>query len=346
MARMLMLRTRLAIAEKRYDDAITSMQRQYRIGSDVAKMPFLVCGLVGLSIDGMNTSTLIELIASQDSPNMYWALSALPQPVIDLRSTMQFELENCPRIFPFIDRAETAQHAPQEWNRLYTQTIREYSKAAGILSVGGTGKELDGAEAGVAATGLALAGYSHAKARLIAQGMDRDRVEKMAVGQVIAIYTERVSRKYADEYEKLWYMPPTDMHRMWDSVEKRMYDAKPFGPSEDREVFPTASVLIQPIPAARAPQIRVERELAALRVIEALRMYAADHDGKLPKSLNEITAVPVPNNPATGKAFQYRLDGAIAVLDLPSSDQVAGGNRFARAANTDMRYEIQIAAKK
>jgi hypothetical protein len=176
--------------------------------------------------------------------------------------------------------------------------------------------------------------------------MDRDRVEKMAVGQVIAIYTERVSRKYADEYEKLWYMPPTDMHRMWDSVEKRMYDAKPFGPSEDREVFPTASVLIQPIPAARAPQIRVERELAALRVIEALRMYAADHDGKLPKSLNEITAVPVPNNPATGKAFQYRLDGAIAVLDLPSSDQVAGGNRFARAANTDMRYEIQIAAKK
>jgi hypothetical protein len=75
-------------------------------------------------------------------------------------------------------------------------------------------------------------------------------------------------------------------------------------------------------------------------------MYAADHDGKLPKSLNEITAVPVPNNPATGKAFQYRLDGATAVLDLPPSDEVEGGNRFARAASTNIRFEIQIAGKK
>jgi len=346
MARMLMLRTRLAIAEKRYDDAITSMQKQYRIGSDVAKMPFLVCGLVGLSIDGMNNSTLIELIASQDSPNMYWALSALPQPLIDLRPTMQFEMDNVPRIFPFTNRTETAQHAPQEWNRLYTQTIREYTKAAGILSVGGNGKELDGAEAGVAATGLALVGYSQAKASLIAQGMDRDRIEKMSVGQVIAIYTERLSRKFSDENEKLWYMPYADMHKAWDALEKRIEDAKPFGRSEDREIFPTVSVLIQPIPAARAAQVRVERDLAAVQVIEALRMFASDHDGKLPKTLNEITAVPVPNNPATGKAFKYRLDGETAVLDLPPSDKVEAANSFARAANINIRFEIQIAAKK
>jgi hypothetical protein len=344
MARMLMLRTRLAIAEKRYDDAVTSMRNQYRIGSDVAKMPFLVCGLLGLAIDGYNNSTVTELIASQDSPNMYWALAGLPQPLIDLRPVMQFEMDNVPRIFPLIDRTETTQHAPQEWNRLYTQTIREYSKAAGILSVSGNGKELDDAEAGVAATGLALTGYSHAKASLIARGMDRDRVEKMAVGQVIAIYTERVSRKYADEYEKLWYMPFVDMHKVGDSVEKRLYDAKPFGPSEDREIFPTVSVLIQPIPVARAAQVSVERELAALQVIETLRMFAADHDGKLPKTLNEITAVPVPNNPATGKAFKYRLDGETAVLDLPSSDGIPGGN-FGRAI-TNIRFEIQIAAKK
>ena len=77
-----------------------------------------------------------------------------------------------------------------------------------------SGKELDDAQAGVAATGLALAGYSHAKARLIAQGMDRDRVEKMAVGQVIAIYTERVYRRFSDDYEKLWYMPFADMHKV------------------------------------------------------------------------------------------------------------------------------------
>lgn len=75
-------------------------------------------------------------------------------------------------------------------------------------------------------------------------------------------------------------------------------------------------------------------------------MFASDHDGKLPKTLNEITAVPVPNNPATGKAFKYRLNGETAVLDLPRSDQVEAGTGFGRAATTNIRFEIQIAAKK
>ncbi len=76
--------------------------------------------------------------------------------------------------------------------------------------------------------------------------------------------------------------------------------------------------------------------MAALRVIESLRMYAAEHGGGLPKKLDEITAVPVPPNPATGKPFVYRLDGPTAVLELPPSDGLYSGNR---------RYEIQIAAK-
>jgi hypothetical protein len=261
----------------------------------------------------------------------------LPQPVIDLRPAARFEMDFGPRMFPFINRAETAQHAPQEWNRLYKEAIRDFSKTGGNMWGGGNGKEVDGVEAGVAATALALVGYPHAKAQLIAQGMDRDRVEKMAVGQVIAIYTERVYRKFSDDYEKLWYMPFADMNKVGDSVEKRMYDARPFGTAEDREILPIVSLLIPAIQAARAAQIRVEREVAALRVIEALRMFAAEHDGRLPKTLDEITAVPVPSNPATGKSFKYRLEGATAILELPPSDRVISGNR---------RYEVKIAAKK
>jgi hypothetical protein len=80
----------------------------------------------------------------------------------------------------------------------------------------------------------------------------------------------------------------------------------------------------------------LERDIAALRVIEALRMYAAAHDGQLPKALDEITAVPVPPNPATGKPFVYRLNGTTAVVELPQSDGFHSPNR---------RFEIQIAAK-
>ncbi|HEX4414823.1 MAG TPA: hypothetical protein VH107_14405, partial [Lacipirellulaceae bacterium] len=83
-ARMMALRTRLAIAEHRYEDAITLIKQQYRLGTDVAKEPFLVCGLIGTAIEGVADGTLTELIASRNSPNMYWALTELPQPLVDL----------------------------------------------------------------------------------------------------------------------------------------------------------------------------------------------------------------------------------------------------------------------
>jgi hypothetical protein len=42
-------------------------------------------------------------------------------------------------------------------------------------------------------------------------------------------------------------------------------------------------------------------------------MYAAGHDGQLPKALDEITTVPVPLNPATGKTFVYRVQDLVYI---------------------------------
>jgi hypothetical protein len=332
-ARVLALRTRLAIADRRYDDAILTMRQQYRLGHDMAKVPLLVCGLVGIAIDSVSNGTLIDLMANPGSPNMYWALTELPQPLISLQPAARFEMDFGPRMFPLIDRPETAEHAPQEWNRLWMESIRDFAKANGEVMHGGLGP-LDNVKAGVAATGLGLLGYTHAKERLIAQGIDRDRVEKMAVGQVLAIYTERVYRRFADENEKLWYLPFADMKTASAAMGDELRDAMFMGSAEDRELLPFVSLLMPAMDAARAAQVRLEREVAALRVIEALRMYAAAHDGSPPRTLDEITAVPVPSNPATSKPFDYHLDGKTAVLTLPPSDRVSGGNR---------RYEIQIA---
>jgi hypothetical protein len=166
--------------------------------------------------------------------------------------------------------------------------------------------------------------------------MDADRVEKMAVGQVIAIYTERICRRFSDDYETLWYMPFADMRAASDKLEKELRAASFFGTDADRELLPIVSVLMPAIQNVRAAQVRLERDMAALRVIEALRMHAAEHDGSLPETLNDITSVPVPLNPATSKPFVYKLNGSTAILDLPTSDGIQSGNR---------RYEIQIATK-
>jgi len=74
---------------------------------------------------------------------------------------------------------------------------------------------------------------------------------------------------------------------------------------------------------------RMDRDIAALRCIEAIRLYAASHDGNLPAALEAITAVPVPTDPMTGKPFPYEPTGKTAVLTLPKLDeQTAPGKRY------------------
>jgi len=65
-------------------------------------------------------------------------------------------------------------------------------------------------------------------------------------------------------------------------------------------------------------QARLDRNIALLRTVEAIRMFAADHSGQLPGSLTEITALPIPADPMTGKDFIYRrIDARNARLEAP-----------------------------
>ena len=79
--------------------------------------------------------------------------------------------------------------------------------------------------------------------------------------------------------------------------------------------------------------MRVRREMALLRTIEAVRMHAA-REGSLPAKLSEVKCVPTPLNPATDKPFDYSLDDGLATIVLPKSDDVMPIER---------RYEIRLA---
>ena len=134
LARMLTLRTRLEIAERRYDDAIETMRQQYRLGHDVSQVPFLVCGLIGIAIDGLSNAALVEFIANPDSPNMYWALTELPQPLVSLQTAAKLEMDFGLRLFPYIHNAETTEHSAEEWNRLFTLAVQDFGKAGGDVN--------------------------------------------------------------------------------------------------------------------------------------------------------------------------------------------------------------------
>lgn len=79
---------------------------------------------------------------------------------------------------------------------------------------------------------------------------------------------------------------------------------------------------------------RLDRHVAVLQCVEAMRFHAAVNNGKFPNRLSDITQVPVPDNPATGKPFAYTRTGAKAVLEMPA---------LKGATDKDiMRYELSF----
>lgn len=85
----------------------------------------------------------------------------------------------------------------------------------------------------------------------------------------------------------------------------------------------------------RVTMNRLEGDVAAVQCVEALRHYAAAHNGQLPKQLSEIAGVQVPTNPGTGKPLAYRYDGSKAVLEASAPK---GGT-----PRDSTRYEITVA---
>ena len=71
---------------------------------------------------------------------------------------------------------------------------------------------------------------------------------------------------------------------------------------------------------ATAKFAQVDRQMAALTTVEAIRSYAAANGGKLPQHLEDITETPAPANPATGKPFEYRVENGSAILSATEMD--------------------------
>jgi hypothetical protein len=321
LSRAVMLQARVAVADGNYDRAIELLKMNYQMGRNVASDPILVSGLVGIAECGIGNHQLLELIAAKDSPNMYWAIAAMPRPLIDVLPAVRYELGWGARIFPVFGEAETAEHTPEEWGRLLSESLIDAQRALG------QGVSLNQLEARLGMTGLAVFVYPDAKKRLVASGMDSSRVEQMPVGQVLAIDAAREYRRIGDEFEKWWYLPFPTMKAVANPDE--IFKGNKLSGGMGRVM---AGLLMPALQNVRNAQVRLNWQLNALQVVEAIRLHAAEA-GKLPASLDEIKSVHVPLNPATEQPYQYRLNNDTAVLELPFSDG------FPNAA---WRFEIKL----
>jgi hypothetical protein len=160
---------------------------------------------------------------------------------------------------------------------------------------------------------LVLKLYPDAKRHLLARGRTREQVEAIPTVQAVVLYLLDQYDHDRDEILK-WFTVPTWQGRPGlDRVDKRLKAERERGEGNLFIQFLAPTVL-----KVHEAGARIDRYLAGLRCAEAVRLYAAAHEGKLPAKLADVTEVPLPIDPETGKGFEafYKADGDTAVLEI------------------------------
>ena len=301
LARALVLRARLNIAEDRCDDAIGDLQIGFSMARHTGESPLLISGLVGIAIGDVMRSQVETLISRPNCPNLYWALTNLPRPFVDMRKGVAGERAWLLFSSPACRDPRNARLTPQQWDQLFLD-------AADLMEHKDQQSEAE--KKRLIADRVARV-YPKAKQYLLSQGMAPKNVEAMPEKQALAIYWMDHYHITKDDYFKWLALEYWQAHeglaRAEKAAEKLKYD--------DAEII--AAVMLPSLTRAYYLYSKLDQGIAALRCIEAVRLYAASHDGKLPTSLTNITEVPIPIDPITGKAFRYKLEAGTGVLECP-----------------------------
>jgi hypothetical protein len=316
-ARFLRLIARKQIARGQFDEAAETLKYGFAFGRHVGENPTLVAGLVGNTIVNMMCETVEEFIQQPGSPNLYWALTYLPEPMIDLRENMDGEVIGFYASFPELRSVDEPIGDAGYWRERYWKTVERLN---GFISYH-RGEDMPPMH-----FALAMRSYPVAKRALIERGMTREEVEAMPVGRAILLATARIYDEVKDEMFKAYFLPYWQAQPLLDQADKRLMALARSG----AEPLPVASGLLPATGSARTAYTRLEQRIAFLRVIEALRLHGAANGGRLPRQLTEVSEAPIPVDPVTGKPFHYELRGETAAVEA------------APLPGWQLRYEITL----
>ena len=267
---------------------------------------------------------LHKLAETPGSPNLYWALASLPKPLISQYEALQQEMGMAEQVMPLLKDAETADHSLAEWQRLLDQAIDSLQR---LSNEGGTGEPFLPSRLRFLA--LITLRYPAAKDELVAAGFSRDAVEAMPVAQVVAIQTVRAHRATRDNLFKWSHLPYGQIIDRVADENERLRNAS------DTELIPISKLLLPAVSSAVYADMRLNRRLAMLQTIEAIRMHASANNGALPASLEAITIVPPIRDPLHNEPFVYHVEGDVAILEMqPSPGKIP--------RDDGRRYELRI----
>lgn len=296
--RLLSRQARLAIVEKRYDDAIEALQSGFRLAeiSPVIGGNTLISKLVGTSLHSSMLDEVRVFIQQPDAPNLYWALASLPDEIGDLRRALEVEsLAIDKEMAPIMDLPNEP-ITTQAWQDRIADSISEVMS----LQARPANFNSDSADTKLQSGMIVLVYGPGAKAYLIAHGEDASKVDQMSFAEAVVRATRHEALDLKSESFKWALLPQTGIS---DHVEVVYFlDRTPLSPAKF-----IAQTYLPAVWQARASGTRLLTKRNQLITVEALRAYLASSDSKLPSSLEKLSPLPAWRQILGNAAFEYEV---------------------------------------
>jgi hypothetical protein len=295
-ADVLTIRIRLAIADGHHDEAVDALRDGFTLARNLGREGPVVQALYASGIESAMLQNARELMQAKNSPNLYWALANLPRTMIDLRGMM--EMETAAVFFTFPELKDHPEQLSAARSRDLLSRLAMYSHASPT------------SEDTAAALVHMMKVYPAAKERLLRAGLKPLEVENLAANSVVLAYDVSQYRQQAQELIKWAGLPP------WESL-PGLREAGDHIDAE-RQDYNALTLLLPAFHNSDRRIASVDRELAMMRCVEAIRAYAASHEGTPPANLEALSPqTPAPIDPMSGRAFEYQAkDNAVTLRGL------------------------------
>jgi hypothetical protein len=292
------------------DDALATLRLGYEASDKVGREPILVSALVSNAMTTRLNDVLARLMTHPSSPNLYWALSTFPPRRSILRRAWDQEYGWLYMCSPNLNKARLGQElSADQWRRIliddmvpFYQTYENY-RPTGVRP---HPHPINDAPPQTLRAAQQLYAQTHHISPEQAATVDR--------AIVLGSYYLREYQALADEVGKLRGLPYPEVIARSRELTSKLAQAR-----KEQASNPLLE-LVENLQRAVSTFARSDRQLAALTAVEAIRSYAAANGGALPKRLEDVTETPVPENPATGRPFEYRVENETATLSDTQSD--------------------------
>ena len=310
LARVHSVRARIEIHEGRIDDAIDSLQTGFAMGRHIADAPFLINALVGVAVAEVTADRVLELAQAENSPNLYWSLTALPRPFIDMRQSLEFEAVSSLMVFPELVNADTV---TGEASRVEFENFLNRFDELATDSTNTTGPEYELRKRLVDSL-KDDAAMKDVRSFLKDEGGYSDKaVQAMVPTQAVMIRERILYTRLRDAMFIHSFLPFEQAQPGFEAWGVNYRELQKAGKG-----LPLVALLLPGIDQACGVRARLQRRIASLRIVEAIRAYASANNGNLPESLSDLS-LPVPDNPADGKPFAYVRKDNEATLQTDDS---------------------------